>query len=91
MSYSPYEITLLIILLIILILMLKFYSKCSKSIIKKFYSFLFGFSSGILTLYPTIYIMANFGGIININIFTVTFVSILGFPGTALLAVASII
>lgn len=87
MSLSPYEIGLVISLIIQLVIMFKYYSTCNK----KFSKFCFGFSSGILSLYPTIYIATHFGGSITINIFTITVASILGLPGTALIAIASLL
>lgn len=87
MSFSPYEIGLIVLLIILFFIMIKYYSSCSK----KFSKFCFGFSSGIITLYPAIYVISHFGGNISINIFTLTIASVLGIPGTILIAVASVL
>lgn len=87
MNLSIYEIGLILLLIIQFIIMIKYYLSCSK----RFSKLCFGFASGIATLYPTLLVISYFGGQISINIFTLSVVSILGIPGTLLIAVASVI
>lgn len=79
------EIILALCIAALTVIMLVFYSKCRK----RFSKILFGFLSGVIVLYPVQMVVSAVGGMLSVNLFTLSVSAVLGIPGVVLLGVSA--